>query len=132
MLDHLRRFYFAWTLIRAVSRFIDRCPRPVTRGRSGWINLRYGNFYIRLTKRVIDDEIFETLEIASVEIKQKYQRRGFFTVALTMFENQAFARGIKVVRVENVHNEHLYDFLIRRCYRPMKYDLLSLYREIHG
>ena len=129
MFDSLRRFVFSYALTRIVSRFIGSFKRPLVRGGQRWFYLPYGKFYIRLSKRYVEPigPGVWCLDVSGIEIYERFQRRGFGRVAFTVFEHLARSHRLGAVFVECIHNEHLYDWLVRRGYKPGGLDAQSLY-----
>lgn len=97
----------------------------------GNIKYQYLKAYVRNTYRILENRTLHTLEIGSVDVPRKYQRRGQFTIFLRLFEEVAHFHKFDAVYIECVHNEHLADFLLR-CGYTLSDDLQppNLYKMI--
>ena len=89
-------------------------PRSVF-GFNLWFKQSPISVYMRQGRRVNKDtrEYVYTLEIASIDVKTP--KKGYFTSFLNQMEKVAAKRGLNIL-IENVHNEHLQEFLQRRGY----------------
>lgn len=85
------------------------------------INLWYAfedlhlNVYIRLTSRMIEGVVTQTLDLASVEVEEEFQGKGFFTQFLDGIEALAKTHN-RVIYVESILNSFLPEVLRRRGY----------------
>lgn len=138
IVHRIRLVLFALTMNSKITAFITG------RLRQDWLFTRYGKFYVRKSAHMVPGDgltrygnfissfvLVKTLDIAAVEIYEKYQRQYFFASALRCFENRARANGVPVIYVENVHNPDLYKMLTRRGYAPAQHDR-CLYRRVDG
>ena len=82
--------------------------------------------YMRHTRRLIDGEITETVDVASVEVNKQYRSRGHFTAWLN--EVQIIADDLKlVVYIESVLEPRLVHFLEKKNYQRVKASLPPCY-----
>lgn len=132
MINYFRRFSLSVILVRLLSRFIDKFEKPWQRGGSRWLYPPYAKIYIRLSRRILEftEDPLWCLDVASIEIAQPYQRKGFGEVAFGAMEYHAQSRGIGAIFVECIHNDHLYEWLVRRGYKPAGLDAQSLYKRL--
>lgn len=75
--------------------------------------------YVRRTTRFLNRRIYDTLELASVEIPERYQGRGLFAAFMKEFEKTASVHGL-VVYVESILNFQLYQQLLKHGYVEVK------------
>lgn len=80
-----------------------------------WIYERSLSVYIRRSNRFLSDKSVPALDIASVEVDQKYRGMGIFTSFLNRFEAAASELN-RAVFVENILNARLVTFLMNRGY----------------
>lgn len=94
-----------------------------------WIFLSDFNLklYFRRTRRYINGEVCETLELASFEVDGELGQ-GNFTAFLEHVEPYARLEGV-ILFVENVLNDRLADFLRRRGYKEVPELPQCLYRS---
>tara|TARA_B100000614_G_scaffold262909_1_gene300715 strand:- start:189561 stop:189977 length:417 start_codon:yes stop_codon:yes gene_type:complete len=83
----------------------------------GWIRFRRFclNMYARRTKRWINQELMETVDLANFDVDPEVRGEGNLTRFLDEIEKLADHNKV-VVYVESILNERLYDFLMRRGY----------------
>jgi hypothetical protein len=89
-------------------------PRSVY-GFNLWFKNRYLNVYMRQGRRInmVTRAWVNTLEISSVVART--ERKGYFTSFLNQMEKLAHQNKLNIL-VENVHNEHLQAFMLKRGY----------------
>lgn len=71
--------------------------------------------YIRVTKRFIDGEMKNTIDIGSIDVKEKHQGKGIFREILKEIEDLAQKNKLTIF-IECIHNEILIKMLERRNY----------------
>lgn len=128
----LRHMHVSWMIIRGVGYLCWDAKRGHGIARR-WIHMPYGKVYLRIALRYLEarpDQWTLVLELASIEIEEKYQRQGLFGRILTVLEGQAKRRNFEAVIVENVLTDKLRDYLIRQNYQPMLSDPLSVYKVV--
>ena len=103
-------------IVQRISRHIVAIddPRSVF-GFNLWFKNRYVNVYMRQGRRVnVDTRAWvHTLEISSINVKT--EKKGYFTSFLNQMEKLAATHGLTIL-VENVANEHLQAFMLKRGY----------------
>lgn len=136
-MNAIRRWWLGATFVAKLSQFISECFRYGERTGLGprgnaWIVLRWAKVHVRFGPIFMDDHRrLKGVTLASVEVVPGFYRRGFFKVIMTILETNADVNKFGAVTVENVHNEHLYAYLVRRGYRPFKLFPLNLYKETY-
>lgn len=98
-----------------LQKFIDN---PELRNK--WIKSRKMKIYIRRSMRQVGMKMTPCLDLASVEVDENHRGKGLFTKFLEKFENAAKEMN-RVVFVENIQNERLKNFLLRRKYKFYQY-----------
>lgn len=78
--------------------------------------------YIRVTQRYIGNEKKNTIDIASIDVKEKYQGKGIFREILNEIEELAKNNNFTVF-VECIHDKNLIEMFKRRNYIFMSEDL---------
>src|SRR5687767_10778695 len=123
-MNYFRRLFLYWTIVRRLGALIDAANRKVNYSSIGWIYTDYGKFYIRVGQVVLppDGLIGRGITLASVEIAERYWRRGFFKVALMAVEEQARANEFSAVVIENVLNDDLRPYLTEVGYLSREYE----------
>lgn len=71
--------------------------------------------YMRITRRFINGQQRDSVDLASIEVLPEFQRRGIFSAILAACENEAYSRGA-VVFVESVLNKIVIDKLLKEGY----------------
>ena len=89
------------------------------------IDKHYLNVYVRITERCLNGIMHRTLDVATVEVDRRHQCQGHFTNFLTEIEKLA-EEYRRVVYVESICRDFLFDFLDRRGYKVMTPDTRSL------
>lgn len=99
-----------------------------------WITYPKFSVYIRKARHRVDPyNVLRCLDVANINVDTKYQKKGIFTEWLTQIEDQAKNSGLDCVYVENILNEHLEKFLIKRGYtRTGETTLPSYYLMVNG
>jgi hypothetical protein len=115
-MNYFRRLRLYWTVIRRLGAVIDVANRRRNYSAVGWITSKYGKFYVRVGQTLSSQGLIRGITLASVEITEKYWRRGFFKIGLKAIEEQARANKFGAVVIENVSNDNLHDYLIRVGY----------------
>ncbi len=80
--------------------------------RNTWINTKFINVYVRKAVRFKDQ--INTLDIATIEVKQGYRGRGVFTLFLQRAEQFAEEKKVKIY-IENVMNKKFQNFFLNRA-----------------
>lgn len=52
----------------------------LSQGRNMWIENEYFKIYIRKSKRLLENNLLNCLDIASIEVFDKYKRKGIFNL----------------------------------------------------
>lgn len=79
-------------------------------GQRGWFQHSVGSIYFRSTShyfKSFPDNLIPTLDIATIDIKQKWQGKGVFTKLIKSLRESTD----KTLFVESTHNERLADHL---------------------
>lgn len=98
-------------LIKGVDLFLAEQRPLISFGK--WIYGNYTDLYIRKSFRFVDMEKIETLEISSITVKEKYQKKGIFTGLLKhCMENWDHS-----IYVENIMEENIIPLLIREGFK---------------
>lgn len=84
----------------------------------GWIRSGHLSAYVRVTRRRVNREIVETIDVASVEVPEAHQGKGCFSRWLPKVEALAAKHG-RIVFVESVLNDRLASFLVARGYHTV-------------
>lgn len=87
--------------------------------RNQWLNLPYGEIYIRNTQRFLEDERRRTLDLANITITKSERGKGHFKRLLDDLENGLSRHGIKAIYIECVLEPLFLPFFEKRGY---KYD----------
>lgn len=83
--------------------------------------------YIRRTSRYINDRLYETFEIANVNVRENKQGQGIFTQFLVdVIELCKNKRVIDVIYIENVSSESFKQFFRRQQFISYKNDDLGV------
>lgn len=90
-------------------------------GRRKWVEDPDGvlRTYVRVGPRWLRGQALHTLTLASVDVREDYQRRGLFTRALGLLEQEARERGFQAVLVESVFSMQLPSILVRAGYEVL-------------
>jgi ribosomal protein S18 acetylase RimI-like enzyme len=104
------------TLFKALPREKPRFG-PVFRG---WLeNYKDGyKVYLRITRRYINGQQRDSVDLANIEVLPEFQRRGIFSAILAACENEAQSRDA-VVFVESVLNKIVVDKLVKEGYHEL-------------
>ncbi|MGP8442374.1 hypothetical protein ACT2E5_09595 [Burkholderia vietnamiensis] len=82
-----------------------------------WFNLGgRGELYLRRSRRILENEECEGLDIANVGVKKKYRRNGVFSNAVSVVEEAAARMALGYVHVEAIMNPVLIPALQKRGY----------------
>ncbi|WP_423396055.1 hypothetical protein [Burkholderia sp. LMG 21824] len=81
-----------------------------------FIDCTIATVYVRCAARFFDGEPFMTLDIANVEVHERYRQHGIFSVLVEECERAALMLGRQGVFVENVLNPIVFEALKRRGY----------------
>lgn len=90
---------------------------PVFRG---WLENDKDGYkvYLRITRRHINGQQRDSIDLATIEVLPEFQRRGIFSAILAACENEARSRGA-VVFVESVLSKIVVDKLLREGYHEV-------------
>lgn len=82
---------------------------------NAWIRERNISIYVRKSSRYINNNNIPCLDIGSVQVDEKYQKKGIFSAFLYRFEQEAtkLNRG---VYVESILNPFLVNYLLTKGY----------------
>lgn len=97
--------------------------------RHAWIDEPNLRAYVRKTIRYIGREMYNTLDIANVEVTEEERGKKIFTKFLDKVEKAAKERD-SIVFIESILSERFYNFLLKRGYRPRPSEPSSLYKKI--
>ena len=90
------------------------------------------NLYYRITRRLIDGSVVDTLDLATIEVDDGFRGKGFFAAFLDDVEILA-DKYSKTIFVESILNENLYIYLMRRGYYSRGFESdRCLYRKTMG
>lgn len=81
-----------------------------------WLREKHMNVYVRKSIHALSHQIAECLDIANIEVDEKYRGKGIFTAFLARAEQQAILAGKDAVYVESILNPKLLGMLIKRGY----------------
>lgn len=96
------------------------------RYRSAWIEIGKVRCYFRCNHRSLPIGYTKTLDLANFNIEEEERGKGYFTKWLGQIEAFAFGHNLTVF-IENVINERLGPFFVRRGYTPCKREPESYY-----
>lgn len=80
-----------------------------------WIYSPYFEVYVRVTTRYINGSMKDTIDVATIEVREEHQNRGYATAIFEYVEKLA-KKYNRTVFVENVLSEILDTMLGRRGY----------------
>jgi hypothetical protein len=106
--------------------------------RSVWTYYSEVELYIRVGANFYDAQtkmLVPAIAVANVVVAERQQRKKYFTNCLAKIEELAKELEFKNVYVEQVHNEHLLNFLLKNGYsyingKPSKYGDVILVKHI--
>lgn len=134
MIRWFRRWRIAGQVTSGLAGIIDRHQeRRAEIGVNDWIYTSYGKFYMRISRRLLwldQRGVMWCVDVAAVDILERYQRQGLFSAALAAIEDHTEAAGYDAVLVENVHNPDLKSYLLKRGYVSKLYDDLTFYKRM--
>ena len=96
-----------------------------------WINEKYIHIYIRRSKRFINGEFHDCLDLASVTVDENMRGKSIFSKFLFKFEKEAKKMN-RVVYLENVLEERLQNYLLNvRNYNSLNshFGVTSFYKN---
>lgn len=104
------------TLLKATPREKPRFG-PVFRG---WLENDKDGYkvYLRITRRYINGQQRDSVDLATIEVLPEFQRKGIFSAILAACENEARSRGA-VVFVESVLSKIVVDKLLKEGYHKV-------------
>lgn len=79
-------------------------------GVTEWIHCEKFKIFVRVTKRLIEKDITETIDISNVVVYDEYQNTGVFKEVLNVIEQLASEHN-KVIYVESIQNPILVKYL---------------------
>ncbi len=89
--------------------------------RNVWLKHPDLSLYVRSSKRVIDNELCTTFEIANIAIKlERKLGQGHFTKFLDNLEITLIGTRYQVLYIENVFEERFQKFFIRKGFKEME------------
>jgi GNAT superfamily N-acetyltransferase len=89
--------------------------RRTGRPTRAWLIVRNLKIYVRVTRRYVGEVIHDSLDVASVEVPERYRGRGIFTRWMDKAEEIAAANGMTIY-VESILEPRLLGFLRKRSY----------------
>lgn len=81
--------------------------------RNAWFKCRYIDVYLRKTVRILGDKRVVAIDVANVEVPQKYQRKGVFNAFLKIVES---AQCAEATYIENATDSQQHPMYYRRNY----------------
>src|SRR5690606_30188872 len=90
--------------------------------RSCWVESSEAKVYIRISKRYIDGQITECLDLATIEVFENSQNKGVFKEILQKMEDFATKNNL-LLYVENVLNDLLSEKLETYGYKQINSDI---------
>jgi len=126
-----QRKYDLETIYERLRLFIEFADRK-ERGCSQWIENKTAKIYVRKGYHLIEGDIRVCLDIATVEVNEKYCKQGIFSEILKTFHEK---NPWEYTFVENVMEQWLVNSVRKRGYSEVRdsgthYDLpVSLYRS---
>lgn len=90
---------------------------------NAWIETHPLKVYVRIANHIIDsNKIERVLDIASIKVKPKWQKKGIGTSAIEAIH---LINPLYATRIESVMSEHLNRYLIRNNWNPIRYTNVS-------
>lgn len=83
--------------------------------------------YVRRTKRMVHDQIKETIDLANCSVQERYRGKGYFTLFLIEIEEYAKQEGLTVF-AECVLNEDLGTFLEQEGYSTSEHQDMCYFK----
>lgn len=97
------------TLQEAVNMFLTiNSPDNLFGGR-GWLTCKEGDVYVRATFHYFQGKRKTSLDIANINLKEKFRGKGVFTALLKSLSSM----NREMVLVESVHDKRFQDFLLK-------------------
>ena len=96
-----------------------------------WINCPQYHLtvYIRLTKRLIDKQICDTIDLASVSVDEKFWHKGYFKKLLNRLEELAKTYH-RTIYIESILNEYVMQYCLKTGYSLTPTNMsINLYRK---
>ncbi len=113
-------------LYRAIDQFLT-ADDDSSFGNAQWLKGRYTRLYLRRnTYHSLDTDLsLRMLDVANVTVLPKYQSRGVFTNLMNWLETKNLP-----LYIENVHEERLNGFFLRRGYRRVQHLIDHCYYKL--
>jgi len=86
--------------------------------RNAWVDFHFGEIYFRRSRRPIDGNLVDMIDVANVEVYENMRGHGYFTELMQELEKKLQTSAVKWIYVENVLNERLQPFLLSRGFVP--------------
>lgn len=90
-------------------------------GVTEWIDCDKFKIFVRVTKRLIEKEITETIDISNIVVYDEYQNTGVFKEILSSIKTLASEYN-KVIYVESIQNPILVNYLKKEGFTFDGYD----------
>jgi GNAT superfamily N-acetyltransferase len=81
--------------------------------RNPWVYGKFTDFYFRNTRRMINGEIYPSIDVSNISVKPKYKSKGVFKSLMDFIEEEYRHR---LIYVENILEPRLIEFFIKRGY----------------
>ena len=92
----------------------ERMKKAIEAGeRNPWVYGKYTDFYFRNTRRMINGEIYPSIDVANITVNPKYKSRGVFKSLMDFIETEYRHR---LIYAENILEPRLVDFFVKRGY----------------
>jgi len=75
-----------------------------------WLYFDYGKIYVRKSKRLSEDKLIDCFDIATIELYEEFQGKGFFKLFLKKFIE---TYPDKNIYVESILNPNFYIYLMK-------------------
>jgi hypothetical protein len=83
--------------------------------RNAWIHTKTTSVYLRKSSRIIDGVKINVIDLANVNVHEKYQNNGYFKSLILFLES------LDTVYIENVLNDKLAESLLNNGYRQVNH-----------
>lgn len=113
----MKNIYYYFKYKEIIDFIKNNLEKPLSKNQ--WFHFKNFKIYIRTSNRIIENKKERTIDIATIEVDEKYQSRGILTKFLDEIENN-FPNNI--IFIESVVNPKLYTHLIKkRNYKELDY-----------
>lgn len=80
-----------------------------------WVKFSFGEVYFRKTRHYIAGNFINTLDIATINVKDTFQGKGHFTSLLNFIESHCLSVG-RTIYIENVQTKRFSEFFSKHGY----------------